>query len=123
MRISDWSSDVCSSDLEEYAANQGRVDTIKLLRRGIIGASAGAKVGQRLVEHLRDGGDYVVSDQGAVRQVMVAVFGDHDSHIPSKHLQTLQLLGDRIAVRDKLRADLFGPQYEHEAALGIKRLQ
>src|SRR3546814_14981579 len=54
MRISDWSSDVCSSDLLDLCAAHGIKGTLLLAREGINGTIAGSETGiSAIIAHIR----------------------------------------------------------------------
>src|SRR3546814_17905997 len=74
MRISDWSSDVCSSDLDERVADAKptQIDRTDVAAREIAARLAVAAV-ERLVAHLRDRAQKIIArDRSGRRNLILA---------------------------------------------------
>src|SRR3546814_11951585 len=67
MRISDWSSDVCSSDLERFAADRGRQAA-----KGEAGERLVAEMPPREVEQQRRG-ERPVNDEAAIALLLLRI--------------------------------------------------
>src|SRR3546814_16130911 len=92
MRISDWSSDVCSSDLNRgrfvsvnlAAENTGEKAAVKSLLCGhVSGAFPGAGSRTGAFTHARDGVRFTVENQGIDGPVMEVLMEacDHDQYL------------------------------------------
>src|SRR3546814_15897456 len=81
MRISDWSSDVCSSDLFVYLINADHTVSVRTVTRGQQSGSqvqvmTGLKLGERVVteggDRLKDGATVQLPGEAASTQARVA---------------------------------------------------
>src|SRR3546814_16971429 len=76
MRISDWSSDVCSSDLLVLGPFQGKAACIRIaLDKGVCGAAARLRATQRVDDVLAFPG-YIACDADSRSELVVPVIAD-----------------------------------------------
>src|SRR3546814_12516986 len=62
MRISDWSSDVCSSDLFRPADGQPTLDTLFAMARGVTNSCCGGGQAQEMTKWFNTNYHYLVSE-------------------------------------------------------------
>src|SRR3546814_16021995 len=102
MRISDWSSDVCSSDLVDEHVLERRFELRNLRGRGFLQMRAENDLGDvGRVEVRNDLGIDHLVEAGLVRLIMSDGLGDRTSGVSGKSVSVRVDLGGRVIIKKK----------------------